>query len=341
MKKITQFLFAVLLIAPTLLFAQAPIAEFSASDTAICGSDTVNFTDLTIYYPNTWKWYFPGGTPDTSTLRNPPPVFYNSPGHYSVSLVVKNGSGSDSITKTNYIHVYSPPQAYFTGPSDLCQGSQAFLSAYGGTKYHWSTGETTSSITITATATTTYTVEVANGPCFKDTSFTVHVDSMLQFKLIGDTSICMGDTSTIYVSPGKGYTYIWNNGFTGDSVIATGPNSTVYYLTLTNGACAFDSIRIYARFHACTNGVDNYSDLSNIDIFPNPAGKQLHVSSKSITAENTALSILDITGRTLLSEKANLSESQLTIDVSSLSPGIYFIKFQTDEGLLVRKFVKE
>ena len=61
---------------------------------------------MSINAPTSWQWYFPGGTPSTSTLRNPV-VTYPVVGTYQATLVVSNGFGNDSITKLTYIDVVS------------------------------------------------------------------------------------------------------------------------------------------------------------------------------------------------------------------------------------------
>ncbi|MDC0230410.1 T9SS type A sorting domain-containing protein [Aureispira] len=83
-----------------------PIANFSYGNTQICTSDSIEFTDVSIDHAPGWTWYFPGGSPSSSTLRNPK-VYYPVSGVYSVKLVVQNPIGSDSITKVLPI-VYKP-----------------------------------------------------------------------------------------------------------------------------------------------------------------------------------------------------------------------------------------
>ena len=82
-----------------------PIAGFSADTTEIFDGDSVNFTDESICHPTQWEWIFEGGTPETSNLQNPAGIFYYEPGIYSVTLIVTNQSGNDTLTKTDCIHV--------------------------------------------------------------------------------------------------------------------------------------------------------------------------------------------------------------------------------------------
>ncbi len=68
--------------------------------------------DTVRYYNNSaqqvtsaaYSWTFTGGTPATSTARNPK-VVYSAPGQYNVSLTVTDDQGNNSLTKTNFITI--------------------------------------------------------------------------------------------------------------------------------------------------------------------------------------------------------------------------------------------
>nr|NQU91392.1 T9SS type A sorting domain-containing protein [Bacteroidota bacterium] len=81
-----------------------PIANFTADTTFIIEGDTIYFTDLSGNDPTTWEWEFEGGTPETSRVQNPT-IKYEVLGDYDVRLIVNNAYGSDTILKTDYIHV--------------------------------------------------------------------------------------------------------------------------------------------------------------------------------------------------------------------------------------------
>ncbi|MCY1720406.1 PKD domain-containing protein [Prolixibacteraceae bacterium Z1-6] len=93
----------------------SPVANFSASNTAITRGETVTFSDLSTNTPTSWSWTFEGGTPGTSMAQNPS-VTYSTAGTYSVSLTATNADGSDTKTMVNYIVVTDPviPAADFS-----------------------------------------------------------------------------------------------------------------------------------------------------------------------------------------------------------------------------------
>ncbi len=115
-----------------------PTANFSASPLVLCDSGCVNFTDLSTDLPTSWLWQFPGGTPSSSTLQNPPTICYNVLGQYSVILIATNAQGSDTLVKTAYISIVSPIQVSITGSTTINACESAHLVAEPeGNSYLW------------------------------------------------------------------------------------------------------------------------------------------------------------------------------------------------------------
>jgi PKD repeat protein len=81
-------------------------ADFMSNKTMVCPSaNSVVFTNTSYNGTvTTLQWTFAGGTPSVSSISNPT-VNYSTSGSYPVTLKVKNGIDSVSITKQNYINV--------------------------------------------------------------------------------------------------------------------------------------------------------------------------------------------------------------------------------------------
>lgn len=97
------------------LFDSPPIADFTVSTDTIFEGQSVQFFCQSLYNPNSWQWLFQGGTPPLSNLENPL-VFYDTAGTYDVTLIVTNAFGSDTLTRSAYIHVKEgglPPEVDF------------------------------------------------------------------------------------------------------------------------------------------------------------------------------------------------------------------------------------
>jgi PKD repeat protein len=123
---------------------QAPVANFTASQTVITAGDQVSFTDLSSNSPTNWSWSFPGGSPTGSSAQHPS-VTYFTPGTYNVTLVASNSGGSDTETKVSYITVLpevQAPVADFTASQTVIyEGEQIVftdLSTNSPTNWTWS-----------------------------------------------------------------------------------------------------------------------------------------------------------------------------------------------------------
>jgi PKD repeat protein len=83
--------------------ANAPVkAGFTATPTSGKKPLTVQFTDESTGPVNWWRWQFGSGS--NNTEQNPQKIYQNA-GTYTVTLTVRNSTGSDTFTRTNYITV--------------------------------------------------------------------------------------------------------------------------------------------------------------------------------------------------------------------------------------------
>lgn len=79
-------------------------ANFVGTPIIVPMETTVNFNDLSSQSTTSWEWTFEGGIPATSTEQNPT-VTYNEIGVYDVTLIVSNGTETDTLYKQDYIDV--------------------------------------------------------------------------------------------------------------------------------------------------------------------------------------------------------------------------------------------
>jgi len=92
-------------ITDTVSVANPPVANFTSNSQTGCAPLTVNFTDGSTNNPTAWSWQFPGGTPATSTIKNPSGIVYSTPGTYNVILTATNQYGNNTVTKQGFIVV--------------------------------------------------------------------------------------------------------------------------------------------------------------------------------------------------------------------------------------------
>ena len=135
---------------------------------------------------------------------------------------------------TAYVTVHPLPNATITGSTSACFGKTCTLTAGGGSRFAWSTGDTTTSISVpTGTIDTySYTVTVTSSAgCSATADTTVTVHPLPDVTITGDHYLCSGNSTTLHAS-GTATTYQWNNGTIGnDLTIYSGGN---YSVTGTN-----------------------------------------------------------------------------------------------------------
>jgi PKD repeat protein len=107
-----------------------PVALFTG-DNHLCPGTCTNFTDHS-QHATSYLWTFTGANPSVSTDQNPTSICYNTPGMYSVSLVVTNSVGTDTLLLNNYITVYPYP-----APQGIMQNGDTLFANAGAVSYQW------------------------------------------------------------------------------------------------------------------------------------------------------------------------------------------------------------
>lgn len=92
---------------------QKPIAGFQVNNQMGCIPYQVQFQNTSTAAAKSFRWYFPGGNPSTSTDMNPL-VTYTASGKYDVSLVAYNPLYSDSVGVPGFIEVSETPSSEFS-----------------------------------------------------------------------------------------------------------------------------------------------------------------------------------------------------------------------------------
>ena len=103
----------------TVLVQGTLTASFNADVTEGCEELTVNYTDSSFGDIISWEWDFEGGDPATSTEQNPT-VFYAVPGVYDVTLIVGDGTTTNTSFQSDYISVFELPEVTFAEIPDMC-----------------------------------------------------------------------------------------------------------------------------------------------------------------------------------------------------------------------------
>ena len=95
------------------------------------------------------------------------------------------------------------------------------------------------------------------------------------------------------------------------------------------------------NFFATATGINELkTNLSELNIYPNPAANEVKISFNLMENANTVIEIMDVTGRivkTLLNEKMSIGSSTKTFNVSGLDNGNYIVRINTDGHMTQQK----
>ncbi|MFH0867226.1 MAG: YCF48-related protein [Bacteroidota bacterium] len=295
------------------------------SDVDIClGSSTI----LSASGGTTYEWS-PGTGLSSTTVSNPTasPVTTTN---YVVTITNADGcTATDDVTVT----VNLLPTANAGTDTTICDGSFTNLSASGGSTYSWSPGTGLSATNISnpvasPSVTTVYIVTVtdANG-CTDSDDVLITVNPIPPtpvISLAGNILTSDADSS--------------NQWYLNDTLIAgatdtnyTATESGNYYVIVTINGCSSDTSNIISM----TVGIDEVYFNNDFTIHPNPATCEIEIS----LAEKSEIEILNIKGQ--LIKTINTEEDFIRIDISGFARGMYFVKVKTEEGVEVKKFIKE
>ncbi|MBO6080042.1 MAG: T9SS type A sorting domain-containing protein [Bacteroidales bacterium] len=183
-----------------------------AGNTTICQGNT---TTITAMGASTYSW---------STGAQTSNIIVGTTGLYTVTATNAQGcSNSDSI----FVKLNPNPQVQIIGDNHLCSGSVATLTATGANSYYWSTGETSSEISISPSSSTDYyVIGTDSNACSTTIHKMVSVEELPNVQILGSRTICQGQ-STVLTAMG-GSTYAWSTGSTSQD-IAVFPNFTTNY----------------------------------------------------------------------------------------------------------------
>jgi gliding motility-associated-like protein len=221
-----------------------PTAGFTVSGNN-CQGLPITFNNTSSGGITGYFWEFGDG--DTTSVVSPTHTYGNN-GTYTATLIVTNSFGC-SDTMQLPVQVNGPPVAVAGPDVTICIGSNATLTANGGTTYSWSPGGLSGgTIVVSPASNSTYTVIVtdANG-CTGVDSVNVLVNPLPVPTVSPDVSICQGQSATFSASGGVSYS--WNpSGNINDTITVTPNASTTYAVNVIDGngcqATAFVNVTV-------------------------------------------------------------------------------------------------
>ncbi len=162
----------------------------------------------------------------------------------------------------------------------------------------------------------------------------------------GDTVLTIDETAGIGAGVAPSYVYIDTDGDTIENYLDNdddGDDTLTIEEDYNNNGNPIDD-------DTNGNGIPDFLDdevflsvnsfaFDDLSIYPNPTYESFTVQSSKLVLETT-ISLYDIQGKLLLSEKMLPQNGKLTMEVSSLENGVYFVKISSEGNSIVKKLLK-
>ncbi|MCC7331406.1 MAG: gliding motility-associated C-terminal domain-containing protein [Flavobacteriales bacterium] len=175
------------------------------------------------------------------------------------TVIVTDSNGCKNSVNLN-VTVNNLPVVSISGNTTLCEGQNTTLVSNGAISYVWNTTDTTSSIIISPVlGQTVYTVVGTDANGCKDTTqsvVTVNPNPIAQ--IVGDTSVCEGNSIQLTAQGGSNYN--WSTGDTTSIINVLPTDTTSYMVIVSSGGCS-DTATIVVN-HIPLPSIVAYSDTT-------------------------------------------------------------------------------
>lgn len=250
----------------------------------------------------------------------------------TTTVVGVDTAGCQSESNPVTVIEHPTPMPVITGDTIICESEEAMLNAGSGyVTYEWTpNGETTQVVEVSPG---NYSVTVVDFFGCTGVSPPIVVNE-IQFTVVDIQAI--GDS--IFVDPSVGTGFQWHlDGYP----IPGGVNS--HFIAEMSGVYTLYYVDAFGCAHF-SNGLDHiYISIEenefDFNLYPNPVSEHLRIdlnSDRHIIPSN--ITVADGTGR-ILNIPASTSQPGFSLDVSSLSSGIYLVNISFESGTRSRHFM--
>lgn len=203
-----------------------PVISTNPTNSTICPGSSWTFSVIASgnQGPLSYQWYLDGNVISGATQST-----YDASTAGTYYVIVSNSCGATTQSSNATLSLFTLPTITVNSP-EICFGNSTTIIASGGTSYSWSTGATTSSISVSPISTTNYIVTGTDVNGCQNTAtstVTVNPNPLVSLNTLSST-ICSGGSGTnnITATPSSGnptYNYQWQY-FNGTSWVNTGTN---------------------------------------------------------------------------------------------------------------------
>ncbi len=294
---------------------------------------------LTSSAANGYKWS------SGETTRS---IVVGAAGTYSVKAYSGPNCFSQSTSKTvTMLSAPAMPNVAVSGSTtlDSITNPSVTLTSSTASAYSWSNGASTRATTISTQGSYRVTITGANG-C-KSTSKEINVIKNGCVPPIAPVIIASGPTTfrsgqNVVLTSTLSSGYRWSNGATTRSITVSSAGS--YNVRSYNGGgCYSTSLPVNIVVLQTREANPEMTGLTDMNVFPNPANDQLNIAFNATVETKLNVKLIDISGREIQSMDVNpiIGENKVQMDVSNLTPGIYFAYLVGEGQKQVMKVVVE
>jgi gliding motility-associated-like protein len=197
-----------------------------------CGNENTLLDAGTGYAEYLWT----NGTTDQQILAT-------ISGNYGVTVTDVNGCTAESSLAVTQ---NQEPVISIIGPTSFCSGNSVNLSVTGSyTAYQWSTGATSSAISLSTSSSVSVIVTDANG-CTGEANTTVTENTQLTPVVSGLLSFCEGESTVL--DAGAGWqSYQWSTGANTQTLTITDAGNYEVIITDADGCSGSETVTIFAN----------------------------------------------------------------------------------------------
>jgi hypothetical protein len=300
----------------------------SANSTSVCLGNNIT---LTAGGGDTYLWSN-GQTGNVMTAQPTSNTLY--------TVTITNSLTGCSVTVPQHITVNpSPIMMISTTAPAVCPGKQVGLNVGGAQSYTWTNNTFGPSTIVSPTVTTTYQVMGTNAfNCTGLAAITVSVHPLPN--VIGNAVpqvVCVGEPVTFNGTGAATYQWVSNQNFVqlGNPVVAFPTTSGNYTLTGTDNNGCSKSAQVVIGVETCA-GISE-AKTAGLRVYPNPTTGALTIETGN--GLNKTLVVTDVTGRVVMTSSSDLNN--VTINMSTLSNGVYYVKVQSEAGVSISRIVKQ
>jgi len=291
------------------------------SDTTICGSETL---DPGAGF-SSYVWH------DGSTNQTFLATTNNS---YSVTVTDANGcTDSDTIN----LNANPLPVVNLGADIELCEGESSTIDAGAGfIGYLWSDTSNGQILSVNMLGTYSVTVTDFNGCQGNDAIEVTGINPLPTPDLGPDLSV--SPSTIVTLDPGVFSSYIWQDGTTTTQTFNPTFSGT-YWVEVTddNDCMKRDSMVL----DLWPNGITALGNQGVIKYYPNPTDGLLNIELLEMAGANLDIHVTNISGQILkkrvLTKLSN--NSTITLDLSDLAKGIYFLQFSNNEKSVTQRII--